>query len=236
MPTFQKGKLVFTSQRVGDLHGAGDVFEEYECHPKPAGAVRRSSPALTAQPQLLSAYLQPAESAHIVEGAGGGDFAHINSEVFNALHFKPLTADTAKVPAAWRSVYPCYRTSIVLVFQLVAYRIDVTTKAAATIGGVAYPEGDVVASYRALVPEQWRFERRFEFDPRCCDKAPEHPPQTETTAWEPDLGTFWSPGLKYDLKPDLKLTPEFRYGSPESEEERRERLRRELRFGLEHKF
>jgi len=133
-------------------------------------------------------------------------------------------------------VHPCYKTTIVLVFLIGAQRVDVTAKAAATIGGVSYPAGDVVASYRVLVPEQWRFEVRFEFDPRCCDKVPEQPPQGATTDWEPGWNWEWNPGLDWKFKPGFKLRLDYDIPYHESDEERRERLRREFRLRLEYRF
>ena len=224
MPQFEKGNLVFTSKDAGDALGTPDVFEEYECHPKPNGTVRRANPELTRKPELLSAYLQKAEGERIVEAAGGGDFASINTEVFRALGFKPLTADTSKVPAGWRAVRPCYKTTILLVFHLNVCRVDVTAKAAAKIGGIAYPAGDIVASYRALVPDQYRYELRFEFDKRCCDKAPEHPPHGEVTKWYPDWSIEFDPHLEWKIKPHLRMIPEHDKDWPG------------LRFKFEYKF
>lgn len=230
MPNFEKGKLVFQSQRVGELVSAGDIFEEYECHPPPSGTVRRSNPALTHQPVMLSAYLQPDEGARIVEGTGATDFLNLNTEVFAALGFRPLTANTQPVPPSWRAVRPCYKSTIVLVFLIGAYRVDVTAKAAATIGGISYPAGDIVASYRVLSPDRWSFQLRHEFDPRCCDKAPEHPPHTNSTDWYPLPPWEWKSGLDWNHLDGFRLSPGYRYEDGGGRDEEKPMLRLKLDY------
>lgn len=220
MPGFSRGQLNFDRIHRGTTESAEQAIAILDCAPPPRGSRQAFNPPVQWPAELLPAFIQPSELNRIVAGAatpqGPNDPGFILVTMMASLGFRPLDIDLKQVPAGWDQVTACMRTTISYSVESDIYDIDVTAAADVTLAGETYPTGDRVASIRVHNPRRYRFIRRFEHNPGCCEGY-HVVPATEQSDWFPenqrDVIIYLGPDYQYNWG----ITPKYKFNLYEPE-------------------
>lgn len=188
----------------------------YDCFPPPGshGFIERPDKVT---PQLIRRFLRRQEAADLLKYT-----PQINgmpptleksiAAIMDKLNVLPLTlfyVSDSYLPLL--SVKPCYKATIYLRIRYAIKEIKVAANETLGSGQDAFAAGDEIATFRVKQPDQFRFEKYYEFNRKCCDEEPAEPPATETSSWLP-LELDVDP-RRFGLEPTWRfgISPEFRY-------------------------
>ncbi|MEM7444774.1 MAG: hypothetical protein AAF414_15735 [Pseudomonadota bacterium] len=188
----------------------------YDCFPPPGshGFIERPQ---TATPQLISRFLRRQESSDLILYAPAVNGRPPTLEVaiaaiMDKLDVDPLTitylADSYK---ALLNSKPCYKATIYLRIGFTIREIKVAANVDLGKGADKFAKGDEIATFRVKEPKQFRFEKYYEFNKKCCTEEPDEKPETERTPWLPREGVLDLD--RYGINPTwrFRINPEFRY-------------------------
>lgn len=178
--TFTHGSITFDDTISGFKYERErqDVLV-YDCHPTPGGSSRR----FPLDDDLLDdvfdpRFLQGGERKKMLEGARKADektltedelLAKILKEIKESQNeFRVKDVDLKGIPKKWKGVQPCVTKTISV--KLHYWTLQLQAKAAKDLklDGETFPKGDVVASFRYIIPTRYQFLLLTEGNPKCC--------------------------------------------------------------------
>ncbi len=185
----------------------------YDCFPPPGshGFIERPT---SVPPELLSRFLRRQEAddllaftppikgrAATIETAIAAILARLGIDPLELFYvsdsYKPLLSSK-----------PCYKATLYIRIRNVIKEVKVAADKPLGKGADAFAAGDEIATFRVKVPDQFRFEKYYEFNRKCCDEEPPEPPATETSKWLPLEDAF--DGL-FQPQDDFRFSPHFRF-------------------------
>jgi hypothetical protein len=216
MPTFTRGSVRFESKLVTQRTDRDRAIFEWDCFPPPEGYEKTFPPPGVATVLDLPEFLQPEEQDGLTQAARATPdealtWPALMDAVSAAFGFRPFPIDLSKIPNEWRRRELCYDTKVVVVATHVVFEITARATSDLQFGGVQYPAGDVIATFRIGNPNSYRFVRRFVFNPKCCPGQPADERFPET-AGETVRNVLEPTGLEgWEFKPRLRFTPDLRF-------------------------
>ncbi len=189
------------------LHAIYDCFPPPESH----GFVERPD---SVPPENISRFLRRQEAADLLAFTPPikGQAATIETAIdaiLAKLDIGPL--DIFYVSDDYKPLLtskPCYKATIYIRIRNAIKEIKIAANEGLGKAPDAFAAGDEIATIRVKVPDQFRFEKYYEFNKKCCNEEPPEPPPTETTQWLPvedGLDGLFGP------QDDFRFSPHFRY-------------------------
>jgi hypothetical protein len=196
----------------------------YDCFPPPGshGFIERPD---SATPQLLRRFLRRQESADLLKFAPKVNGRPPTLEMAIAAIMKRLGIDSLSIhyeaddSKPLLTSKPCYKATIYLRIRYVIQEIKVAANQDLGAGPDKFAKGDEIATFRVKQPDQFRFEKYYEFNKKCCDKEPDEPPETEITDYIPlalelegyGLLPTWRFGISPEFRYRFDFTPRYRF-------------------------
>ena len=213
MPYFTRGKVKFEHIKVGTAESTADAVEAYSCHPPKTGRRLSYNPQLTYDPFQPAKFLDKNEKARMEKfAAKPGEnlqLTTIIADIKKEFDIGPLTIDLKSMPQRWRRPVPCQDHTISIVVQSVLLRIDAIATQDLTEKGVSWAKDELLAQFRFIIPDKYRFVKHIEHNIKCCPVKK----GTRIPVYKPE-GNSWSTGvftelsiMKVELSAKLNLDP-----------------------------
>jgi len=191
----------------------------YDCFPPPGSHGFVELPEKTG-PQLISRFLRRQEAADLLRFTPKINGQAPTLETAVAAIMDKLGASALGIFYVADSyqkllaIKPCYKATIYLRIRYVIKEIKVAANQDLGTGQDAFAAGDEIATFRIKQPDQFRFEKYYEFNRKCCNEEPAEAPETETTEWLPrdlDLDGFGlEPRWRFDFSPEFRYRFDFK--------------------------
>lgn len=193
----------------------------YDCFPPPGshGFIERPDKAT---PQLISRFLRRQEAADLLKYTPNinGRAPTLEKAIAGIMDkLNVLSLSIFYVADSYRALLsskPCYKATIYLRIRYDIREIKVAANETLGTGQDAFAAGDEIATFRIKVPDQFRFEKYYEFNRKCCDEEPTEQPSTENSSWLPleldaDTESFGlEPTWRFGISPDFRYRFDFK--------------------------
>lgn len=217
MPHYTRGNIKFVHKTAGTIEGSEDVVEMFSCFPPDKGTRQGANPVLKYVPFQPKKFLQPEEIKRIKKfAAKTGEtlsIKQVQQELIAAFKIKPLLIDLKKIPQKWRKPDKCADVKITVQVRSKILTIDATASKDLTLDKITWPKGDSLASFRIIVPDQFKFRRHKAHNEKCCplkdgEKAPEYSPRNDDWS-EPQFVEYSGYKIKFGLKAEYRMNPDW---------------------------